>query len=124
MNQEKILVAQRARGALAGFWEFPGGKVESNESDTQALLREIDEELAISIQIKDKLGEFDHHYPGGYLLLVIYIAHAATVSFTTRDHQDAKWVQFSELSSLQMAPADIPVLPELEKWLKSNGLLP
>ncbi len=122
LYQNKILAAQRPKGALAGFWEFPGGKQEPGETDQQTLLRELQEELGISVKIISKLGEFPYRLQNRSLDFVVFVTQASDPKFTIHEHQDARWVSFDELKVLELTPAALSVLPYLDNWLKKRRI--
>lgn len=110
-----ILIAQRNRGALAGYWEFPGGKLEPAETPEAALQRELQEELGIEAQIGSHVLSTVHHYPHLSVELLVYRATITGGEPEARDHADLKWVTLSQLRNYPLAPADWPVVAALEK---------
>jgi 8-oxo-dGTP diphosphatase len=114
-NEGRVLACRRApHKSLAGLWEFPGGKVEPGESDEQALVREIREELGVQIEVGDylatsieKAGELDIELAAYFVKLV-----AGTV-LSSSDHDQLQWVSLDALDSVDWAPADIPLLANI-----------
>ena len=113
-GQGRVLAAQRpTKGALAGKWEFPGGKIEAGESARTALEREIREELGCEIEIGVALPVVHHPYPSGILELRPFLARVARGTPAAREHAAIMWVTREEAASLDWAEADRPVLASL-----------
>ena len=114
----KILCAQRGYDkSLAGFWEFPGGKIESGETATQALKREIREELLFEISDEpEKFISTSFEYEFGIVNLTTFICYIKKGRPTLTEHIAIKWLKQEELEQLEWAPADIPTVSELKKW--------
>ncbi|MBS0280773.1 MAG: (deoxy)nucleoside triphosphate pyrophosphohydrolase [Proteobacteria bacterium] len=120
----RMLIAQRPPGkAMAGLWEFPGGKWEPGETPEQALIRELDEELGISVK-EPCLAPFtfaSHAYANFHLLMPLYVCRRWDGTPLARIHQAIKWVRPRELisnpSAFPMPPADLPLLPMLRDLL-------
>ena len=111
---KEVLITRRKKGKhLAGNWEFPGGKVEHNESEEECLLREIKEELGIQIQITGPYLATEHSYERGTILLKSYLANYLGGEIKLVDHDDFKWVLPFQLKEFIMAPADIPIVKKL-----------
>jgi 8-oxo-dGTP diphosphatase len=109
----RVLIAQRPPGkALAGLWEFPGGKVEPGERPEAALIRELDEELGI--QVKDAcLAPFvfaSHAYDSFHLLMPLYLCRRWSGTVVAREHAALAWVKPNRLSDYPMPPADAPLI--------------
>ncbi|WP_162055982.1 (deoxy)nucleoside triphosphate pyrophosphohydrolase [Pontibacter pamirensis] len=112
----KILIARRKAGKhLEGFWEFPGGKVEENESPKECLRRELYEEFSIRADIMDFIGESVYDYPGKTIKLEAYLVRIIEGVFQLKDHDKIEWVKPEDLKEYNMAPADIPLILEYEK---------
>ncbi|QEL24791.1 (deoxy)nucleoside triphosphate pyrophosphohydrolase [Bosea sp. F3-2] len=112
----RVLVTQRPEGkALAGLWEFPGGKLESGERPEPALIRELHEELGITVK-EDCLAPLtfaSYAYPEFHLLMPLYICRRWEGSVVSREEQALKWVRPGKLRDLAMPPADEPLIPPL-----------
>ncbi|HEY5797800.1 MAG TPA: 8-oxo-dGTP diphosphatase MutT [Bosea sp. (in: a-proteobacteria)] len=112
----RVLVAQRPEGkALAGLWEFPGGKLEQGERPEPALIRELAEELGITVK-EDCLAPLtfaSYAYPDFHLLMPLYICRRWEGTVTPHEGQALKWVRPAKLRELEMPPADEPLIPHL-----------
>lgn len=106
-----VLVARRAAHKhLGGFWEFPGGKVEPSESQTDALCRELDEELAINVRVGKKIEESIFQYESKKIRLIGFWCEWLSGEPTLKDHDLVQWLEIHELTTLTWAPADIPIV--------------
>ena len=116
----RVLIAQRPEGkALAGLWEFPGGKVETGETPEAALVRELDEELGIAVKA-DCLAPFvfaSHPYETFHLLMPLYLCRRWDGVARARHHKALKWVRPAELDRWPMPPADAPLVAYLRDFL-------
>jgi 8-oxo-dGTP diphosphatase len=116
----RVLVAQRPpKKAMAGLWEFPGGKVESQERPEEALIRELKEELGIAVQ-EPCLAPFtfaSHTYPDFHLLMPLFVCRRWDGAPTPLEHTALKWVRPRDLPSYPMPPADVPLIPMLRDLL-------
>lgn len=112
----KILVTQRSeKMKLPLKWEFPGGKIEENETAEQCILREIKEELNLEIDILKRLSSSPYDYGTFKINLIPFIAKYQNGVIKLAEHKDFKWIEAKELLSLDWAPADIPILNEFLK---------
>lgn len=113
----RILIAKRPEGkALAGLWEFPGGKVEPGERPEAALIRELHEELGISVS-ESCLAPFvfaSHAYNSFHLLMPLYLCRRWSGVVVQREHAALAWVKPERLSDYPMPPADAPLVA----WLR------
>lgn len=116
----RVLLAQRPEGkALAGLWEFPGGKVEPGETPETALIRELHEELGIETWTSclAPLTFASHSYEGFHLLMPLYACRRWQGAVQQREHQALAWVRARDLAAYPMPPADLPLIPILRDWL-------
>lgn len=115
----KILIAQRSRNKSQSFkWEFPGGKVESNETVRESLKREIREELNIEIEVQDKFGESLFEYPTGSIKLIAFYAEWVSGNIKVLEHEKIEWVSIEELKYYDFAPADILFVEKLREGVE------
>jgi 8-oxo-dGTP diphosphatase len=106
-----ILCAQRGAGtALAGLWEFPGGKVEPGESAHAALAREVAEELECVVEIDEELTTTTHAYDFGDVTLTTFWCQLLRGEPALTEHAEVRWVAPGELYGLHWAPADVPAV--------------
>ena len=111
----RVLIAQRPEGKhMAGWWEFPGGKVAQGESDAQALVRELREELGVETRVESEIMTLSHEYPDRTVELVLW--RATLLGGTPRglDGQALKWVACSSLANEHLLPADEPFIAALQ----------
>jgi 8-oxo-dGTP diphosphatase len=112
----RVLIAQRPAGkALAGLWEFPGGKLEPGERPEMTLIRELDEEIGITVKeaCLAPLTFASHSYDDFHLLMPLYICRRWEGDVTAREGQKLAWVHANKLRDYPMPAADIPLIPHL-----------
>ncbi|PXA85657.1 8-oxo-dGTP diphosphatase MutT [Caulobacter sp. D4A] len=113
----RVLICQRPEGkSLAGLWEFPGGKVEKGETPEQCLIREMHEELGITVA-QACLAPFvfaSHTYETFHLLMPLYLLRRWEGTVTAQEHKALAWVKPAQLSDYDMPPADLPLVA----WLR------
>ena len=117
----RILLAQRPEGkSLAGMWEFPGGKVEPDESPELALIRELKEELAIEVDAVDikPLTFVVHPYNHFRLLMLLYHCRHWQGAPQGLEGQALRWISLAEIDALPLPPADKPLVEYLRKNFK------
>ncbi len=112
----RILIAKRPEGkSLAGYWEFPGGKIDPGERPEQSLIRELQEELGISVS-EDCLAPLSfasHAYSDFHLLMPLYICRKWQGQVSPQEKQTLKWVSARDLRCYELPPADIPLISPL-----------
>lgn len=116
MNEEdKILITQRnLKKAQGGLWEFPGGKIEPNETREDAIVREIKEELTIDIKVDEYFDENVFNYPEKDIKLIALKCSKINGNIELVEHEDYKWVASSELENFEFAPADMFIVDKLK----------
>ena len=103
----KFLIAQRnLKKAQGGLWEFPGGKLEPNESAEAALKREIKEEFDADIEVGNYIGESIHHYPEKDIKLMFYKADLISENLTLLEHESCAWITKENKDDYEFAGAD------------------
>jgi 8-oxo-dGTP diphosphatase len=112
----RVLIAQRPEGKqLAGLWEFPGGKIDAGERPEEALIRELSEELGITVKepCLAPLTFASYAYPEFHLIMPLYVCRRWEGFVRSREGQALKWVRPRELRDYPMPPADEPLIPPL-----------
>src|SRR5579859_192864 len=116
----RVLLAQRPPGkAMAGQWEFPGGKIDAHETPEQALIRELKEELGIDVteSCLAPIAFASHDYDHFHLLMPLYAIRQWRGRPEAREGQTLAWASKDKLNSYPMPPADIPLVAQLRDWL-------
>lgn len=119
-TSKSIFATARGYGEFKGLWEFPGGKVKSNESHETALKREIREELDIEIIVNDLITTIEYDYSTFHLSMCCYWCSIQGGNIQLIEALDSKWLTVDNLYSVNWLPADKLLLPILEKALNSN----
>jgi 8-oxo-dGTP diphosphatase len=112
----RVLLAQRPAGKpMAGLWEFPGGKVEAGERPEETLIRELKEELAITVReaCLAPLTFASHTYPDFHLLMPLYVCRRWEGTVIAMEKQQLAWVTPNRLRDYEMPPADVPLIAHL-----------
>jgi 8-oxo-dGTP diphosphatase len=112
----RVLLGKRPEGkALAGLWEFPGGKVETGERPEAALIRELKEELSIDVTeaCLAPLTFASHAYVDFHLLMPLYVCRRWKGVVTSAEGQELQWVRPLKMKDYPMPPADLPLIPHL-----------
>ena len=114
--QDKVLVTQRSElMKLPLKWEFPGGKIESNESEIECVKREIKEEIDIEIDVLKRISNSIYDYGAFKVNLIPFVANYISGKIRLTEHKDFKLLKKSELMALDWADADIPIVEEFLK---------
>ena len=115
-DEDRFMACQRpahkARGLL---WEFVGGKVEPNETKEEALIRECQEELGITVAVEDIFMEVTHEYPDLTVHLTLFNARIAEGVPRKLEHNDIRWITVEEIDDFAFCPADVEILERLKK---------
>ena len=114
--ERRVLIAERPAGKhMAGWWEFPGGKVDGDETDSAALVRELREELGVDVRPDYELATLLHDYPDRTVHLVLWHATLERGTPQGLDGQQLKWVACQSLGKERMLPADQPFITALQR---------
>ena len=112
-NEIGVLVVQRSEEmSLPLKWEFPGGKVESGESEEECIVREIKEELNLDIAVSKRLNSSVFHYPNISIELMPFLAKQVGGQIRLNEHADFKYLVKDNLLNLDWAEADVPIVKE------------
>lgn len=114
---DKVFTTQRGYGEFKGGWEFPGGKIESNETPQEALIREIREELETEIEVGKLLHTVEYDYPEFHLSMDCFICKIKSGDLVLKEHEAAKWLTKETLDSVEWLPADLGLIPIIESCL-------
>src|SRR5690606_16109197 len=114
-KNDLYFVAQRKnKGELALKWEFPGGKIEKDESHEEALCRELHEELNIFVSVNDYITTINHEYQTFRLTMYVYRVEIIKGSIVLNEHINHMWVKKDQLIEVDLADADKPIIPLLK----------
>ena len=120
-DKDKFMICQRpahkARGLL---WEFVGGKVEPGETKEQALIRECQEELTVTLSIGDVFMDVVHEYPDLTVHLTLFNAVILEGIPEKLEHNDIKWITPSEISNYEFCPADVEILKKITEVFRDD----
>lgn len=115
-HEERVFIARRKEGkSLAGFWEFPGGKLETGELEAEALIRELEEELGMQVQVLSRVGAYIHSYENFTLNLIGFSCQLIKWNGALTDHDRTEWVLPEELINYRFAEADMPFRDKILK---------
>jgi len=120
INNDKVLCVQRGKNKLdyiSNKFEFPGGKIEPGELPSQTVVREILEELNMTIKVEKEFLTVEHNYPDFHLKMYSYICSSNTNEVELSEHISYKWLRKNELGQLDWAAADIPIVDLLSKQM-------
>ena len=115
-KEDKFLICQRPKDkARALLWEFVGGKVERGESKEEALIRECQEELDVTLNVGEEFMSVTHEYPDVTVHLTLFNATIASGIPKKLEHNDVKWITREEISNYDFCPADVEILERISK---------
>lgn len=118
-QEGKVLAAQRGYGEFKGGWEFPGGKIEPGETPEQAIAREIQEELAATIEVKEKIGTVEYDYPAFHLTMHCFWATLKDGEPKLLEHERTRWVDKNTIRNVGWLPADMELVEQVAKKLEA-----
>ena len=113
----KVFAVQRGYGDFKDGWEFPGGKIEDGETPEQALKREIQEELDTVISVGALIDTIEYDYPSFHLSMQCYFAEVVSGKLTLVEAEDARWLSYDMLDSVNWLPADLELVSELKQQI-------
>jgi len=114
-SEGRIFATQRGYGEWKDWWEFPGGKMEQDETPEEALKREIWEELETSITVERLVETVEWDYPQFHLTMHCYLCHVESGHLELKEHEAAKWLSKDELNTVNWLPADKEVIEKVKK---------
>ena len=116
-NTTKIFATARGYGEFKGKWEFPGGKLEVGETPQQALIREIQEELDVKIEVGELIDTIEYDYPTFHLSMDCFRCVVVDGEIILKEAEAARWLGKDELYSVDWLPADIALIEKLQNSL-------
>lgn len=115
-RNQTVLVAKRPlHKPYSGYWEFPGGKIEANETPDVALSRELHEELGVDVIASQKLFEHVHHYPDKSVLLDIWLVTHFQQEPAGKEQQELRWVAYNEMLDLRLLEGNWAIIDKLKQ---------
>lgn len=112
-DKRQIFAAARGYGEFKGCWEFPGGKIKDGETSHQALVREIKEELRVTVHVGDLIGVIEHNYPTFRLVMECFWCEIVEGELTLVEAEKAKWLTKTTLYSVNWLPADRKLIEKI-----------
>lgn len=119
-EKHKIFATAKGYGEFKGQWEFPGGKIEDEETPEQALKREIEEELDTKIEVYDLIDTIEYDYPNFHLSMDCFWCETITGKLVLKEAEAAKWLRKDELDSVQWLPADLTLIEKIRSEMTVN----
>jgi len=114
-RDNRILICQRPEGKSCGLlWEFPGGKVEYGETGEQCIIREIQEELGITLRVIRKLTDVTFEYPDKAVHLNFYITEIESGNLICKEHNALAWISLTDIKNYHFCPADSLMLEKTD----------
>ena len=114
-NEPVIFATQRGYGEYKDGWEFPGGKIEAGEIPSEALVREIKEELDTTIIVGELIDTIEYDYPSFHLSMDCFFCTIAAGRLLLKEHEAARWLTKDELYSVDWLPADLSLIRKIEQ---------
>lgn len=116
-GEKSIFATARGYGEYKGKWEFPGGKIEDGETPSEALRREIKEELDTEIKVGELIDTIEFDYPAFHLSMDCFWAEVVAGNLELKEAADAKWLTRETLDSVEWLPADVTILQKIKEGL-------
>ena len=120
-DEPVVFATQRGYGDYKDWWEFPGGKIEGDETPEEALVREIHEELAAGITVDRYLTTVEYDYPSFHLSMDCFWCSLSEGHLTLLEHEAARWLPLHDLRQVNWLPADVLVIEAIEKELGATA---
>ena len=115
MNDNKILTTRRGYGECMNMWEFPGGKMELEETKEEALIREIKEELELDIEVSQFITTVDYDYPNFHLKMHCFWCEVISGNLVLKEHEAAKWLGKEDIDTVAWLPADLEIVEIIKR---------
>ena len=124
-NGKKVFIARRNPvGQMGGRWEFPGGKVEEGETDQQSIIRELEEEFGVKVQVGQKIAQACFKHDGDDFTLHAYLVtlphDGMSEKFILTEHTEYRWAELSEIPTLNFVDSDLLIYPQVCKFLAAS----
>ena len=116
LHEGTVFATQRGYGKWKDWWEFPGGKIEENETPQEALVREIREELDTEIAVGDLFDTVEYDYPDFHLSMKCYICTVVSGNLVLKEYEAARWLNRENLDSVDWLPADLDLIRKLKEY--------
>lgn len=113
----KVFATQRGYGEFKDGWEFPGGKIEPDETPEAAIVREIREELDTEVEVVELLDTVEYDYPKFHLSLDCFICKIRSGDLVLKEHEAAKWLTRETLGSVEWLPADLGLVEKIGVYM-------
>lgn len=117
-NENKIFATQRGYGEFKDGWEFPGGKIEENETPEQALVREIKEELDADIKVGELIDWVEYDYPNFHLSMGCFWAEIISGNLVLKEHEAVRWLTREQLDDVDWLPADLALIEKIKESMQ------
>lgn len=117
VEKKQIFATARGYGDFEGRWEFPGGKVEPDETPGQALIREIKEELDTQIAVGDLIGTIEYDYPTFHLSMDCFWCEVIEGNLELKEAKAARWLSKNHMRDVQWLPADLTIIEEIKRQM-------
>ena len=116
-HKKQLFATQRGYGDWRGWWEFPGGKIEADETPEQCIVREIREELATEVRAEKCIGTVEYDYPAFHLTMHCILCSIISGKLELLEHENAMWLTRETLRTVKWLPADELILDKVENLL-------
>ena len=117
LDKDKVLATARGYGEYKGWWAFPGGKIESGETSKEALIREIQEEFDIHIEIDEYITTVEYDYPQFHLSMQCYFCNILSGNLKLKEAESSRWLSKEQLDSVKWLPADMIVIKDIKELI-------